>query len=112
MNSIERVLEFDVDMQRITKNRDCDFSHIVAGSVGYLKAKFNFSDSQWKACKKAASFWLNGEESAVLLDESDMCPIPSEVLVGKKFYVSLTIAHNGIQFTTNQTKRRRQCKRT
>ena len=104
MNSIERVLEFDVDKQRITKNRDCDFSHIVAGSVGYLKAKFNFRDSQWKACKKAASFWLNGEESAVLLDESDMCLIPSEALVGEKFSVSLTIAYNGTQFTTNQTK--------
>lgn len=104
MNSIERVLEFDVDLQRITKNRDCDFSHIVAGSVGYLKAKFNFKDGQWGACKKAASFWLNDEESAVLLDKSDMCLIPSEVLVGEKFYVSLTGASNGFTITTNKTK--------
>lgn len=104
MASTERVLEFTVDKQRIVKNRDCDFSHIVAGSVGYLKAKFYFTSSEWKGCKKAASFWINGKESAVLLDKNSTCLIPSEVLVGEKFEVSVTGMKNDLLFSTNRTK--------
>lgn len=104
MANPERVLEFDVVKQRMTKKRDCDFSHIIAGSTGYLKAKFNFAQSEWKGCKKAASFWLNGEESAVLLDRSNTCLIPSEVLVGEKFFVSVTGMKNDYKITTNQVK--------
>ena len=104
MANPERVLEFDVDKQRMTKKRDCDFSHIIAGSTGYLKAKFNFAQSEWKGCKKAASFWLNGKESAVLLDKTNTCLIPSEVLVGDKFFVSVTGMKNDYKITTNQVK--------
>jgi hypothetical protein len=104
MASTERVLEFTVDKQRITRNKDCDFSHIVAGSVGYLKAKFYFTSGEWKGCKKAASFWVNGKESAVLLDKSNTCLIPSEVLVGTKFEVSVTGIKNNLRISTNHTK--------
>jgi hypothetical protein len=87
-----RMLEFDVSRQKITKTRGCDFKHIVAGSRGYLKAKFNFSDEggAWNGCVKAASFWLNDEEYAVILDESNSCYIPDEVLDGRNFFVSVT----------------------
>ena len=104
MASTERVLEFTVDKQRIIRKKDCDFSHIVAGSVGYLKAKFYFTSSEWKGCKKAASFWLNNTESAVLLDKSNVCLIPSEAIVGEKFGVSVTGLRDGFKITTNQTK--------
>ena len=104
MASSERILEFDVEKQRMTKKRDCDFTHIIAGSTGYLKAKFNFAQSEWKGCKKAASFWLNGNESAVLLDKTNTCLIPSEVLVGDKFFVSVTGMKNDYKITTNQVK--------
>ena len=104
MASSERVLEFTVNKQRITKKKDCDFSHIVAGSVGYLTAKFYFTSGEWKGCKKAASFWLNDKESAVLLDKSNTCLIPSEVLVGEKFKVSVTALRDGLLFSTNTTK--------
>lgn len=104
MASTERVLEFTVDKQRITKKKDCDFSHIVAGSVGYLKAKFYFTSSEWKGCKKAASFWLNDKESAVLLDRSNTCLIPSEALVGEKFSVSVLGMKDTFRITTNKTK--------
>lgn len=104
MASNERVLEFTVDKQRIIRNRDCDFSHIVAGSVGYLKAKFYFTSSEWKGCKKAASFWLNDKESAVLLSRSDTCLIPTEALVGEKFEVSVTGMKDTFRITTNRTK--------
>ena len=104
MASTERVLEFTVDKQRITRNRDCDFSRIVAGSVGYLKAKFYFTSNEWKKCKKAASFWLNDTESAVLLDKNNTCLIPSEALVGEKFEVSVIGVRDGFKISTNKTK--------
>ena len=104
MASTERVLEFTVNKQRIVRNRDCDFSHIVAGSVGYLKAKFYFNSNEWKGCKKAASFWLNGIESAALLDRTNTCLIPSEALIGEKFEVSVTGMKDTFKITTNRTK--------
>ena len=108
MASTYRVLEFTVDKQRIIKNRDCDFSNIVAGSSGYLKAKFYFVSNEWKGCKKAASFWLNSAESAVLLDKSNTCLIPTEALVGEKFEVSVTGMKDTFRITTNKTKVRQE----
>lgn len=87
-----RVLEFDVNRQKITKTKGCDFKHLVAGSVGYLKAKFNFSNNgnAWAGCAKAASFWKDDKEYAVLLDANNCCNIPDEVADGRVFYVSVT----------------------
>lgn len=87
-----RTLEFNVSRQKITKAPGCDFSHLVAGTSGYLRAKFNFSneDNAWTGCIKAASFWYNGVEHAVLLGADDSCIIPAEALVGRNFYVSVT----------------------
>lgn len=105
-----RILEFDVSRQKITKTRGCDFKHIVAGSVGYLKAKFHFSTEgdAWNGCVKAASFWENGEEHAVLLDEDDSCYIPKEVADGRVFYVSVTgltkDTDSEYMITTNKVK--------
>ena len=86
-----RVLEFEVKQQRIRKQPGCDFSHIVAGSNGYLQAKFNFS-SEWDGCRKVATF--SGEqpepETSVFLDENNCCEIPREALVGKSFDVFVT----------------------
>lgn len=108
MNSSERVLEFEVSKQHLTRKRGCDFKKIVAGSTGYLRAKFYFSQSEWDGCRKAASFWLNNTESAVLLDESNTCIIPSEVLVGEKFEVSVTGVRSDYRITTNKTKVRQE----
>ena len=84
-----RTLEFNVNGQRLKKNSDCDFSGIVAGSVGYLKAKFCFS-KEWDGCKKAASFWRDGLEFAVMLNEDDTCVIDSNALTSDCFQVSVT----------------------
>lgn len=104
MASSERILEFEVDKQRLTKKRDCDFTNIVAGSIGYLKAKFYFSQSEWRGCKKAASFWFNNQETAVLLDRYNSCNIPPEVLVGDRFSVSVTGVRSDYKIVTNKTK--------
>lgn len=83
-----RILEFTVDGQRLKKKSDCDFSGIIAGSVGYLKAKFHFSED-WDKCKKAASFWLDDKEFAVLLDDDNSCDIDPRALTGEHFKVSV-----------------------
>lgn len=87
-----RILEFTASKQRLTRTPTCDFSGLVAGSVGYLKAKFNFSP-EWDGCKKAADFILKDASGAlicgVLLNKDDTCVIPSDALVGSEFYVKV-----------------------
>lgn len=100
----QRTLEFDVKRQRLVRSRDCDFSGLVAGTVGYLRAKFHFSPLEWFGCKKAASFWVDGKEYAVLLDKDDSCIIPAEALVGEKFYVSVLGARTGYKIESSKVK--------
>lgn len=105
MNTHQRTLEFDVKQQRLTRSRDCDFSGLVAGSVGYLRAKFNFSLTEWFGLKKAASFWTDeGKEYAVLLDRDDSCLIPHEVLTEGRFYVSVMGAKANYKIETSKVK--------
>ena len=84
-----RVLEFEVSKQRVRKRPECDFSNIVSGTTGYLKAKFHFSGLDWLGCKKAASFWLDDREYPVMLDKDNSCTIPADALIGERFYVSV-----------------------
>lgn len=98
-----RTLEFTVDRQRLRKKSDCDFTGIVAGSIGFLRAQFNCSN-EWDGCKKAASFWVNDTEYAVMLDENNYCDIPSEALTGDRFEVSLIGVKSNYKITTNKTK--------
>lgn len=100
----QRTLEFDVKGQRLTRRRSCDFSGIVAGSVGYLRAKFYFSLSEWFGCTKAARFWYDGHEYAVLLDKDNSCEIPEEALKGSKFEVSVLGAKAGYRIDTSKVK--------
>lgn len=101
-----RILVFDVDKQRIIKRRGCDFDSIVAGSSGYLKAKFNFLGTDWNGCKKAASFWLDNNEYPMLLDADNSCVIPEEALTGSVFQVSVMgiRPNTTYKILTNKTK--------
>lgn len=104
-----RILEFNVSKQRLTKKIDCDFSGLVAGSVGYLKSVFHFSDGEWNKCSmKIARFWIDELEYAVLLDEQNSCTIPSEVLTGNKFEVSIVGAASGYKIETNKISVRQE----
>ena len=99
-----RILEFNVEKQQLTKKSDCDFSGLVAGSMGYLKAKFYFS-KEWDRCAtKVASFWERNEEHAAILDADNTCLIPHEALVSGKFYVSAIGASDTYRLATNRTK--------
>lgn len=103
-----RTLKFKVDGQTLKKRPGCDFSNIVANTVGYLKAKFYFS-SEWRDCKKVASFWLGDKEYPVLLDENNECEIPAEALTDNSFEVSLTGGReDGYRILTNKYKVRQE----
>ena len=97
-----RILEFNVDKQRLSKSPDCDFSGLVAGSVGYLRTKFYFQDDWDKCSTKIARFWIKNQEYAKYLDENNSCDIPSEVTTSKKFEVSVIGAAPGYQIETNK----------
>lgn len=97
-----RILEFNVDKQRLSKRPGCDFSDLVAGSVGYLKAKFYFPDEWDKCSTKIARFWIGDQEHAESLDTDYCCVIPPEVLIGKKFEVSVLGASSDYKIETNK----------
>lgn len=93
-----RVLEFEVEKQRVRKKPECDFSNIVSDTDGYLKAKFFFTGVDWVGCRKAASFFIDGvdengnsvsKEYPVLLDSDNTCVIPRDALTGDRFQVSV-----------------------
>lgn len=102
-----RTLKFVVNGQTIKKQTDCDFSGLVAGSIGYLRAAFTFS-SEWNDCRKAASFWLGDQEHGRLLDENDSCMIPEEALTGEMFKVSVTGVKPDYKIKTTKTKVRQE----
>ena len=96
-----RELEFAVSGQRIEKMQGCDFGGLVAGTKGYLRARFMF-DAAWKRCKIAASFFdASGHEEAMPVAEG-ACEIPESVLKRDVFYVSLTGMRNRYTITTNR----------
>lgn len=104
-----RILEFNVTKQRISKKQDCDFTGLVAGSVGYLRAKFYFSEQEWGACKtKIARFWIGDREHAEKLGEDNICTIPPEVLTDRRFKVSVLGVSTDYKIETNKINVRQE----
>lgn len=95
-----RILKFNVDIQHIKKDPDCDFTDIVAGTQKYLQAYFTFSP-EWHDCILVASFWRGGKEHAVLIEDG-YCYIPTEALTGRTFGVSVTGQRGDYLITTNR----------
>lgn len=102
-----RELRFQACGQRLKKQTDCDFSGLVAGSEGYLRAKFEFS-SEWDGCKKAASFWIGEQEHGARLDSDNSCIIPPEALTGELFQVSVVGVKPGYKIVSTRTKVRQE----
>lgn len=101
-----RELIFDVKQQRLTKNKDCDFGHIVAGTKGYLVAKFNL-DENWDDCVVAVSYFdTEGNESGDILDKNCISYIPASVLKGEWFEIRLVAFNNSNNYmiTSNKVK--------
>ena len=95
-----RLLYFNVNAQKIEKAPNCDFSKLVAGTSGYLRAHFTFSP-EWNDCIKVARFWRGKKEYAVIL-QNDECDIPAEALKGSTFRVSALGQRGDYRITTNE----------
>lgn len=81
-----RTLVFKVDGQSIYPNSPSDIGGLVAGTSGYIKAKFLFSDD-WDGCAKVVGFEsIRGEEfKPQKLDADNSCYIPEQALEYHEF---------------------------
>lgn len=82
-----RTLRFIVDGQKIMIDPSCNFKGIVAGTKGYLKAKFKFS-TEWQQYQKAGKFVLLKKEYFAPIVNNE-CLIPEEALTWNNFYVGV-----------------------
>lgn len=98
-----RTLKFIVDGQIIKQDPDCDFSGLVPGTEGYLKAEFKFSND-WNGCAKAAGFFskLGKEYTPQILEDGESCIIPSEVLKKSEFQIKIVGKSDSVSLTTNK----------
>lgn len=99
-----RFLEFIAAGQTLTRSPACDFSGIVAGSRGYLFARFHFS-ADWAGRKKVAVFTYRGIDYPVGLTDN-RCEVPAEVLAGGPVQVYVLGARGSSRIPTNHTPAR------
>lgn len=94
-----RTLVFNVDGQIITREKPEEV--IVAGSSGYWKAKFLFSDD-WDKCRKVVGFFTKyGKELPPrVLSSENICEIPKEALELHQFEIKLYGKGLGVNITT------------
>lgn len=85
-----RTLVFNVKSQNIYPNSPTDIGGLVAGTSGYIRAKFLFSED-WDGCVKVAGF--NSTDGAEfppkVLDKENSCVIPTEALAYHEFDMKL-----------------------
>lgn len=98
-----RVLRFIVDNQIIRKDPNCDFSGLVPGSRGFLRAEFQFS-KEWDGCAKVAGFYspLGREYPPRVLADGKTCIIPPEALEKRFFKVQVVGQKSDLKFKTNK----------
>lgn len=89
-----RTILFEVAKQHIRPLEVID--DLATGSRNYLYASFQFVD--WPEGVKTAVFEAHGEPYRVMLDDSNTCLIPSEVLKSESFTVGV---YAGDLITTN-----------
>lgn len=98
-----RIISFKVEEQTISKDARCNFSGIVSGTKGYLKAKFKFN-STWNGFATVAVFRKLLTEYPVPIING-VCEIPAEALDHDKFYVRVVgRKKSGEQLTTNEVE--------
>ena len=99
-----RSLKFNVSGQIVSPDQSCDFTGLVPGTEGYLKAEFSFSE-EWNGCGKIGEFrrYVTSEPVSVKL-VGDACVIPAEALKGEAFKVSVIGIRRGFRIQTNMTE--------
>lgn len=85
-----RTLKFIVDGQILKPDPSSDFSNLIPGSEGYLRAEFKFS-SEWSGTSKVAGFYsmMGREYSPQVLSAANTCDIPVEALKREKFQIQV-----------------------
>lgn len=81
-----RTLVFRVDGQKLYANSPSDIGGLVAGTSGYIKVKFIFSEA-WNGCAKVVAFnSVYGEEFEPRpLDNDNSCYVPDAALACHEF---------------------------
>lgn len=103
-----RTLRFTVDAQKISPDPDCDFSGLVSGTAGYLKAEFSFSQ-EWVGTVKVAEFrHRETTECYPVKIIRGRCMIPAEILTGKAWLVDVVGKRGDMILTTNKYKVRQE----
>lgn len=97
-----RTLKFIVSKQTIRPDPSCDFTGIVPGTRGYLRAEFSFN-SDWDGCRKAAVFYKYDKQYPAPI-KNGACMIPAEALKAKTFAVSVVGERDGYRITTNKVE--------
>jgi hypothetical protein len=87
----------------IRQDPECDFSNLIPGTSGYLKADFQFSH-EWDQTKRVAGFYSNlgREYPPQELENGRTCVIPSEALKRSVFKVQVIGSKNGLKLQTNK----------
>ena len=84
-----RILEFEINGQNISKSKNCDFSGIVPGTSGYLKASFSFS-AEWTGMVKVAEFRTHASSEPVSVPIlNNECMVPGEVTGADRWYIKV-----------------------
>ena len=98
-----RTLRFIVKDQIIEKDPNCDFSNLVPGTDGYLRAEFSFSP-EWDGYAKAAVFWsmMGKLYPSRKLDSSGGCEIPAEALKKMAFKIGVVGKKGDVKLNTNK----------
>lgn len=95
-----RTLNFIIEGLSIRKDPQCDFSGIVPGTKGYLRATFKF-DSDWSGCEKMVVFSRFGIERIPIRVINNSCEIPSDVLLRRSFKLKIIGVKPGLRLVTN-----------
>lgn len=100
-----RTLKFIVDGQTIKQDPRCDFTGLVPGTEGYLKAEFSFSP-EWGDSLRIATFHsiMGREYPPQILHLGKTCMIPAEALKRKVFKVGVIAKSGPIKMTTNKVE--------
>lgn len=100
-----RTLQFIVKGQEIYPNKQKDISGLVAGTSGYLRAKFSFSQD-WNDCVKVCGFSSKSgiEFEPKQLDADNSCIIPKEALEYHEFEIRLYGKNKKYTITTRPIK--------
>lgn len=100
-----RTLKFIVDQQTLKKDPSCDFSGLIKGTKGYLKAQIVFS-KDWDGCVKVVGFSNDSgtEYPPQKLDNNNSCYISEEALKKQSFNIQVFGKKEGFFILTNKVK--------